>query len=236
MELEDQNLEIEALQAIYMNDFTMLDEDPKKFQILLVPNPGSEIGNHVGLTLEVSFPSKYPNILPEFKLKSLFGIDTDQQSTLESKLKIQSEESVGSPMIFNLAQTCKEWLDDNNIDRQELQRLKKVKAEEEKERKRAEGTAVTRESFTAWAKRFYAEKILEEKRIEAEKKKRLTGRALFENYADLISSDTKFVEEEEGEDAGEAVTVDWNLFRQELEDVELEDELKEASSSGKTEE
>jgi hypothetical protein len=36
-------------------------------------------------------------------------------------------------MIYDLAQVCKEWLDENNIDQKEVERLKKLQEEEERE-------------------------------------------------------------------------------------------------------
>eukprot|EP01114_Cavostelium_apophysatum_P023211 TRINITY_DN8676_c0_g1_i1.p1 TRINITY_DN8676_c0_g1~~TRINITY_DN8676_c0_g1_i1.p1 ORF type:complete len:229 (+),score=59.20 TRINITY_DN8676_c0_g1_i1:114-800(+) len=225
---EEQNLEIEALQAIYGDDFQELDKDPLKFQIALVPNPGESEGNHVGVTLEVTFPSKYPNVLPEWSLIDVFGITDEQQNFLESKIRAQAEESIGAPMVFNLAQICKEWLDENNIDTMELEKIRLRKIEEERERKRLEGTRVTKETFAAWADKFYAPKIAEEKKLEAERRKKMTGRALFEKYSELVMSDAKFAEQE-GE-GGEAVSIDWNVFSHELEDdVDLDSELAEGN-------
>jgi hypothetical protein len=46
---------------------------------------------------------------------------------------LQANESLGMAMIFNLAAAIKEWLDDNNISKSELEKQRIAKEEEEKE-------------------------------------------------------------------------------------------------------
>jgi len=137
---DDQALEIEALKAIYMDDFEELEENPKTFQIRLLPNPGQE-NNHVGLVLHVVYTRDYPNELPEFKVKKTHGITGEQLTIIEEKLTQQATESVGTPMVYNLAQICKEWLDDNNIDQEEIDRQRKLKELEIKEKKKSRRNA-----------------------------------------------------------------------------------------------
>jgi len=216
---DDQALEIEALKAIYMDDFEELEENPKTFQIRLLPNPGQE-NNHVGLVLHVVYTREYPNELPEFKVKKTHGITGEQLTIIEEKLTQQATESVGTPMVYNLAQICKEWLDDNNIDQEEIDRQRKLKELEIKEKKRAEGTPVTPETFAKWREKFYADLEADGKQEEkSEKKKKLSGRQLFEKYTDLVTSDTQFIEEGE-----EEVSVDWSVFNKELENLDEGDD------------
>lgn len=99
----------------------------------------------VGLTLEVTFTKEYPNEFPEFKIRDSFGIDSNQVKEIETKIKQrvilslfsiwldQAEESIGMPMVFNLASAAKEWLDDNNFSKEEKVKLKQLKVEQEKE-------------------------------------------------------------------------------------------------------
>jgi len=129
---------------------------------------------------------------------------------------LKAEDSLGMQMIYNLAQYCKSWLDDNNVDKREIQRRQQ---EEQLQKKRAEGLAVNAVTFSVWKEKFYGPKLLEERRIELEKRKRPTGRQLFESSVELASSDTSFVDEEGG---GEAVEIDWSVFSKEMEDIDIE--------------
>jgi tRNA(Ile)-lysidine synthase TilS/MesJ len=124
-------------------------------------------------------------------------------------------------MVFTLASTLKEWLDDNNFDVKDRERQRIQKELDEAEERRRQGTAVTPETFNAWAKAFYAERrAIEEKKAALEQKVKLTGRQLFESSPELALSDTSYVEQ-----GDETVAVDWNLFSQEV-DASLDEETE----------
>mmetsp|Transcript_7560 Transcript_7560/g.10439 ORF Transcript_7560/g.10439 Transcript_7560/m.10439 type:complete len:224 (-) Transcript_7560:138-809(-) len=208
---EENELELEALRAIYMDDIEEISKDPIQFQINLQPNAGSD-DNHVSLTLDVTFTSRYPNEAPICQLTNLYNIDETQEKQIEEIIKQQINENLGMAMIYNVACACKSWLDDNNISPEQKKKLKLQKEEEEIQKRRSEGTPVTIESFAAWKEKFYAKYREEEKRKEEERKKKLTGRQLFESNLDLVSSEKDFVDE------GEAVEVDWSIFSKELDE------------------
>jgi len=87
---EDQELEVEALKAIYADDFDELEGEAfKNFTIKLAPFPGEEEKNKVGLTLEVKFTPLYPNEAPQLYLRNLLNISTIQAQELEEKIKQQ---------------------------------------------------------------------------------------------------------------------------------------------------
>ncbi|POM80248.1 Hypothetical protein PHPALM_1943, partial [Phytophthora palmivora] len=50
---EEQAMEVEALEAIYMDDFSKLTEDPLTYQVHVVPNQDGE-NNFVALILKAS--------------------------------------------------------------------------------------------------------------------------------------------------------------------------------------
>jgi len=53
-------MELEALEAIFMDDFKLLDgADPPGFELTLVPEAGGD-ENHVSVVLHVRFPPAYP--------------------------------------------------------------------------------------------------------------------------------------------------------------------------------
>jgi len=125
-------------------------------------------------------------------------------------------------MIFELVSTLKEWLDDNNFDKKELDKMRIQKELEEAEVRRKLGTAVNRDTFMNWAKKFYAElNEMEEKKRAQDPRVKLTGRQLFERSPDLALSDASFVEQ----DGGETVNIDWSVFSKELEDEKFQESL-----------
>jgi len=133
----------------------------------------------------------------------------------------KANENLGNSMIFNLTSTLKEWLDDNNYDKKELDNMRIQKEFEELEERRKQGTPVTRETFLNWAKKFYNElNELEEKKKNQDQRVKLTGRQLFERSPDLALSDASFVEQGDGE----SVSVDWSIFSKELENADIGDE------------
>ena len=166
--------------------------------------------------LTVSYPPDYPDIPPDLSLS--FHSNTylrfpEDGPLLLSSLEETITESLGQAMIFTLISTLKE-----NTENLIAERQKAVQAEEDKERAKAEevenakfhGTAVTRESFLAWRKKFLEEleKIDEDRRKDEEehmgkkemarsKEVKLTGKQLWEQG--LVGK----VDEDEGDGEGE---------------------------------
>lgn len=103
--MEEQAQEVEALAAIYGEDFNMIESEPHHhFTIHLLPLPGQDISvNHgkpnptptltitleVELTLEVRFTPDYPQELPKFWITDTRGISEEQKAELEQKLTTQ---------------------------------------------------------------------------------------------------------------------------------------------------
>jgi len=188
--------ELEALMAIYMDDFKMRGEDT--FTINLVPNPGSD-DDLVGIEMEVTYTSKYPQEAPMVRLKSKKGVTEPQRKELEAKVKLQAQENLGIAMIFTLAQTVKDWLDAHNDDEYNDDDNKNTTVEFEEDEGKViaqVGTPVTLENFIAWKKAFDAEMFqLKKAKIDLEKLRRPTGRQLFEIDASLIMSDAALLDE-----------------------------------------
>eukprot|EP01117_Protostelium_nocturnum_P009159 TRINITY_DN327_c0_g2_i2.p1 TRINITY_DN327_c0_g2~~TRINITY_DN327_c0_g2_i2.p1 ORF type:complete len:144 (-),score=46.13 TRINITY_DN327_c0_g2_i2:629-1060(-) len=141
----------------------------------------------------------------------------DQLSQL---VKETGEESLGSPMIYNIAAAIKLWLDDHNIDPEVIRKQEIFNEEERKQKKRQDGTPVNTQTFLAWRDKFYLKYLADERKEEEERKRKPTGRQLFEANAELATSDASFFEEE----GGETVEVDWSVFSNEIDDELEEDE------------
>ena len=66
---EEQEAEIEALEVIFPDEFTVLAEKPYKFKIMINSNAESE-DNHLKMMLTVELPKDYPETIPFMILKN----------------------------------------------------------------------------------------------------------------------------------------------------------------------
>jgi len=213
---EEKAMELEALMAIYMDDFQMVDED--HFIISLVPNPGSE-DDIVGVEMEVKYTAGYPQEAPILHLKSKKGVTKSQCVELEEKIKTQAADSLGTAMIFTLAQTVKDWLDEHN--REPADDIEDDIVDEKEDEATEVGTPITVETFLAWKAAFDMEMAeLNKNKIDLERLRRPTGRQLFEIDASLILSDASILEDGDqvavfspiAARAAQLPAVNWDLF------------------------
>jgi len=217
-------MEIEALMAIYMDDFKMLGDD--RFEIVLAPTDDE---NKVSVSLDVKLPPGYPQEVPILSLRVNKGISTHKLYDLEKSLRDQAKDNLGMAMIFTLVQSVKEWLDEHAGKQEEVvvvevdEKEKRKKEQEQHERRILDGTPITVESFRAWKTKFDAEMSeLKKAVVDTEKMKRPSGRQLFEFDISLVMSDTTLPEEGDTVDATaivrtmhqnqENVVVNWELF------------------------
>ncbi|XP_072251102.1 RWD domain-containing protein 1 isoform X2 [Leuresthes tenuis] len=221
---EEQRNEVEALEAIYPDSFTVLSEDPTSFTITVTSDAG-EHGETVEATLKFTYVDKYPDEPPLWEIcfqENLEDSDTEDILTL---LQQQAEENLGMVMIFTLVTAVQEKLNeivDMMKNRQEEEKRRKEKEAEEAEKVAFQGTVVTIENFLAWKARFELEmaEVRRKKQKEEEQtgKPKLTGKQLFETDHNLDTSDIQFLE-----DAGNNVEVDESLF-QDIEDLDLDED------------
>ncbi|KYQ91102.1 hypothetical protein DLAC_08008 [Tieghemostelium lacteum] len=231
-------MEIEALGAIYMDNFQIINDD--NIQITLIPNPGGD-DNFVGIILDIKFTTEYPNEIPNIELIPHLKLTKDKIQDLHIDIVKQANENIGTSMIFILAGVIKEWLDQNNVDPdlvEEVEEVEESSSEEEEEQERVfDGTPVTVETFNQWKIKF----LQETQPIKKEKiTNKLTGRQLFQTDASLSTSDNRFMEE--GEESTNfnlstikakiediAQQVDWSLFKDEdiPEDFDIEEDEEE---------
>ncbi|XP_048348325.1 RWD domain-containing protein 1 [Sphaerodactylus townsendi] len=221
---EEQRNELEALESIYPDSFTVLSENPTSFTITVTSEAG-ENDETVQTTLKFTYTEKYPDEIPLYELLSQENLENNDVTKILKLLQEQAEENLGMVMIFTLVSAVQEKLNEM-VDQiktriEEEKRQKEIEAEEA-EKQCFHGTPVTIENFLSWKATFDAE-ILENKRKKMKEeeqsgKNKLTGKQLFERDHNLDTSDIQFLEE-----AGNSVEVDESLF-QEMEDLELEDE------------
>ena len=147
------------------------------------------------------------------------GLFDAELAACKSMLDALAKESVGMPMIFDLAQAAKEWMRDRAgvVDvveetPEQIQRRLEEEAEARLRAMRATGTPVTVDSYREWVEKFDAERAL--KRLKAGQggsmdddadagggERRMTGRRYFEERtAAQLEADEKAEGEEEEDD------------------------------------
>jgi hypothetical protein len=248
---EDQEQELEALQAIYPNELTILSQVPGdvRFSVLLKcegdaddnkkidkTNDDSDDDDDVvvsntdkvfSVSLEFILPEEYPNDVPSILIQDRSdNILTSDEEELLSLLNEEAKQNLGMVMVFTLIQIGSEWLnrrkDEDEARKKELEE-RRLREIEEAENKKFEGTRVTVESFLKWKEAFDEEmNEIKRKNKEKESTKRLTGRELFEKDKTLNESDLKFLEDDKDVSYDDqGVKVDTSLFDDE--DVDDED-------------
>jgi len=118
--LEEQELEAEALAAIFDTSFEIISSSPNHWKIALFPTDTFDPDeclevNHVGCDLIVKLSDAYPEVLPELDVEIIRGLGPEQQETLLNLAMEEAEQFVGMPAIYSVCEKIREWLGDNNI-------------------------------------------------------------------------------------------------------------------------
>ena len=120
---QEQEMELQAMEAIYADDYKKLDENTAggtaTFEVTLVPEAGAgEDVNHVCVAMRVAYTATYPEAPPELSLRAIRkGELTDEMIADFEKLLREaaaSEELLGTPMVYGLGEKVKEWLVEHN--------------------------------------------------------------------------------------------------------------------------
>lgn len=109
---EEQEMEAEALAAIFDNHFAM--EDNHQWSVTLFPETDPDAENHVGCKLLVSLPSHYPEALPALKIEIIKGLTPEHAQELTDLANEEAAANEGVPSIFSIAERLREWLLENN--------------------------------------------------------------------------------------------------------------------------
>nr|CAB3477359.1 unnamed protein product [Digitaria exilis] len=212
---QEQEMEVEALQAILMDDIKEIDPSEsgiattaRCFQILLSPQDDDfDESAYVPVQLALIFAhtEKYPDEPPLLNVKSVRGIKPDDLASLKEKLDQEATENLGMAMVYTLVSSAKEWLSEKygqNGGDEEPEETE----EQEEEVIVPHGEAVTVESFLAWRERFEAElalqraKLMPDSALTAPKEKKLTGRQYFESGRHAVKGASTVADEDEEEE------------------------------------
>jgi len=228
--------ELEVLESIFSSELTRTGE--RDIQIMIQPDVSSDTREQdPHLLLILSYPTDYPQNLPEMRIQVDKGkMDDFEINSLQSSLASTAEESLGMVMTFSLVSNLKENLDALIRDRIEAAKRKERETERQallEEEMRLRGTLVTKESFVRWRHDFLKAYKTEQERNDDNKMKGLgqkereeikrvalrhTGRQLFERDRNLDASDAAADYVEEGTES-----VDFSKYqRQARNEVELE--------------
>ncbi|GET03001.1 serine/threonine-protein kinase [Rhizophagus clarus] len=117
-----QDDEIEAIKAIYMDDFEpVVNQNAWKqvvptghdFRLHLWPQE-EELKKHVKVDLHVKFPKTYPRVSPEIKIENVQGLSSEQLKQLQVEVTRKVKESVGQEVVFMIAELVQEFITANN--------------------------------------------------------------------------------------------------------------------------
>lgn len=113
---DEQAVELEMLQAMFMEDFVIeRAEPPAAFHIDLFPeSSGDEGANHVAAELHVTYTPSYPEEPPELRLVPKLGLSDALAREAQAMLLAATEELLGAAMIWSLAERTQAWLREHN--------------------------------------------------------------------------------------------------------------------------
>ncbi|PVU93020.1 hypothetical protein BB559_003486 [Furculomyces boomerangus] len=182
---EEKQNEIDALKSIYYEEFEEDPTDPSSFRIRIDSdlNEAKET-----LFLRIKHTKNYPDEAPNYSIETDTDIDTnltqDEIEEMNTKMEEIIQDNMGMAMIFSMASSLKESLDElliKKLEEAETVEKERIDKEIELEQKKFVGTKVTRQVFMEWKKRFELEQATENKLSELDikklesKKQRLTG-------------------------------------------------------------
>ncbi|KAF5745192.1 RWD domain-containing protein 1 [Tripterygium wilfordii] len=192
---QEQAMEIEALEAILMDDFkeihsgeSGLNTSKPCFQITLSPQDDEldeSITTPVQLGLVFSHTEKYPDEPPLLNVKSIRGIQVNDLRILKEKLEQEASENLGMAMIYTLFTSAQEWLSESFGEDVNAENVEEEVAKDDVII--PHGEPVTVDTFMAWRERFEAElaleraKLMPESALSAAKEKKISGRQWFES-------------------------------------------------------
>lgn len=216
--LQEQEMEIEALEAILMDDFkeihsgeSGLNTSNKCYHITITPQDDEEDDSAsmpVELALIFSHTENYPDEPPLLNVLSIRGIPIEDLRFLKEKLKQEATENLGMAMVYTLVTSAKEWLsgrfgqDGANDGAADDEQAKDVVII-------PHGEPVTVETFLAWRERYEAElaleraKLMPDSALTTTKEKRLTGRQWFESGRAVAAARGALTSKEESDEEDE---------------------------------
>jgi hypothetical protein len=113
---EEQAMEVEMLQAMFMEDFKPEVEAGEGFHIDLFPESSADgDSNHVAAELHVTYTARYPEEPPVLAVAPKLGLAEGLAREAAAMLaEAASSELLGAPMVWALAEKLQAWLREHN--------------------------------------------------------------------------------------------------------------------------
>uniref|UniRef100_A0A8C5PLB7 RWD domain-containing protein 1 n=1 Tax=Leptobrachium leishanense TaxID=445787 RepID=A0A8C5PLB7_9ANUR len=140
---EEQRNELEALESIYADSFTVFTTSPSSFSITVKSEAGEDEEN-VQVTLKFTYVTSYPDEAPLYEIVSQENLEDSDASELLALLGEQAQENLGMVMIFTLVSAIQEKLNeivDHIKTRREEEKVQKEKEAEEAEKDSIEASS-----------------------------------------------------------------------------------------------
>jgi len=241
---QEQEMEIEALEAILMDDFKEIHSGEsglattnRCFEIKISPQDDEEdeSSTPVQLALIFSHTEKYPDEPPLLNVKSLRGIQVEDLRILKEKLQQEASEILGMAMVYTLVTSAQEWLSERFGQDASIENAE-AEVAATSDIVIPHGEPVTIDTFMVWRERFEAElaleraKLMPESALTAPKEKKLTGRQWFESGRASAKGAAPATEGSDDE-IEEEIDIDDDDFEDDEEEDMLEHYLAEKSDS-----
>ena len=201
---EEQEMEMEALQSMFLDgEYKQIDD--RKFSLTLVPVQGADASdNHVSVDLICEYTPKYPDEKAMVDVKVVKGLKESQRKEILALLDTCQEENIGMPCVYSMADVIVEYLQENNrpagdgsihaemLERQRLKeeaqakenrvlemekkKAEKLRLESEEGQRQRYGTPLTRENFEEFNKKFIAAWDVKMEKLEMERLEALASK------------------------------------------------------------
>jgi len=236
-QIEEQEMEAEALAAIFDSAFEVISSTPPmQWSVKLRPvdcegdEEADEAENHVAVMLNITVPESYPEVLPNLDIVVLKGLAETQRHQILERAEEEAENYMGMPAIYAVCEVIREWLVDNNVKGLDDESMHAQMMRRAKETERSEAKAkIQFESQTI------AEEITEAEKEELEVRKRRAEGTPCNKENFLIwkeNFDAEMVEKEKSKDDADALKEKANPKKKSNKNVVTEEEKMEGRQTG----
>ncbi len=210
---EEQFLEIEALDAIFVDEFELINQQPVTYEVIINADRNQEDDNYIVVKLKIEYPEEYPKVMPKFQFKNLSPVhlNISDFNQCHAMFKEKAEEMVGEQMIFEVIENIREFLVNKNdvFVEAKLKEAEEQKVKEENmgkvfiAEKKLDYEPVNKESFTKWLVAFTAERdaikaqeLKSRTKEQIDRDTRKSGKLYFQEKQGIIGSGINFEEDE----------------------------------------
>ena len=109
---EEQSLEIEALESIFVGEFELINEQPVTYEVIINADRNDENDNYIVVKLKIEYPIDYPNTMPKFQFKNLspMHLSISDFNNCHSIFRETAEDMIGEQMIFEVIENIRQFL------------------------------------------------------------------------------------------------------------------------------